>query len=501
VAKVKSYEAENPLVLCSGNILNPSTLSTLTKGSHVVDILNGAGVKAACLGNHDLDFGISNLEAIMQKSECQWLCSNVTHKESGDPLCNTQKYTMLEHGGRMIGVMGLVEEEWLDALPCVDRETVVYKDFVEVAQTLADELKDVGAEIVIALTHFKNENDLKLLEAVEDIELVLGGHEHDYSVNENSEHGRWAVKSGKEFRTLSRIEVGFDGVGDSAAHIQTIEKIEVNGEDYQDVEIEDAVFEAYEAFKASSGKVLAQLGVDLDAKTSTMRTEETNCGNWCADVLRVACDADIALVPSEMFKADDTFPSGSGFTLGNLQRLVPFMESLTVMSLDGAAILQCLENSVSCWPQPDARFAQVSGLRFSFDPNQELGSKIVPGSVTVDGAPLNMNQAYTVATLESTSKGQDGYDAMLQGSVAKSSRVLSYLPTMLRNHISMINTASALQTVKFAHWRQESINLALASGCAVSRKASKEKKFPTQADWEGVQISPVKDGRIMRVGA
>ena len=37
-------------------------------------------------------------------------------------------------------------------------------DYLEVAQAIADELKHVGAEIVIALTHFREPNDLQLLE-------------------------------------------------------------------------------------------------------------------------------------------------------------------------------------------------------------------------------------------------------------------------------------------------------------------------------------------------
>ena len=59
VGKVKSYADEDPLVFFSGDALNPSALSTLTKGIHMAEVLNAAGVKVACVGNHDLDFGVS----------------------------------------------------------------------------------------------------------------------------------------------------------------------------------------------------------------------------------------------------------------------------------------------------------------------------------------------------------------------------------------------------------------------------------------------------------
>ena len=46
-----------PLVLFSGDAYNPSLLSTITKGRQMVEVLNHCGVHAACIGNHDFDYG------------------------------------------------------------------------------------------------------------------------------------------------------------------------------------------------------------------------------------------------------------------------------------------------------------------------------------------------------------------------------------------------------------------------------------------------------------
>jgi 5'-nucleotidase len=37
-------------------------------------------------------------------------------------------------------------------------------------------------DIVIALTHMRWPNDRKLAENVDEIDLILGGHDHDYNV-------------------------------------------------------------------------------------------------------------------------------------------------------------------------------------------------------------------------------------------------------------------------------------------------------------------------------
>ena len=41
-----------------------------------------------------------------------------------------------------------------------------------------------GAHIVIALTHMRWPNDMRLAREVSEIDLILGGHDHDYGVKE-----------------------------------------------------------------------------------------------------------------------------------------------------------------------------------------------------------------------------------------------------------------------------------------------------------------------------
>lgn len=52
VGAIDQLRGERPLILFSGDALSPSLLSTLTRGEHMVRVLNAAGVHAACVGNH-----------------------------------------------------------------------------------------------------------------------------------------------------------------------------------------------------------------------------------------------------------------------------------------------------------------------------------------------------------------------------------------------------------------------------------------------------------------
>ena len=100
--------------------------------------------------------------------------------ETGQPLGGGKVYHNIEWDGRKIGLIGLVEREWLDTLSTINTEEVDYTDYVDAASMLATELKRKGCELVIALTHMHTNNDIRLAENVPELDLILGGHEKVY---------------------------------------------------------------------------------------------------------------------------------------------------------------------------------------------------------------------------------------------------------------------------------------------------------------------------------
>lgn len=53
-------------------------------------------------------------------------------------------------------------------------------------------------------------NDVKLAKEVEEIDLVLGGHDHNYM--SQYVNNKWILKSGTDFRNLSLIQLDLNGV-------------------------------------------------------------------------------------------------------------------------------------------------------------------------------------------------------------------------------------------------------------------------------------------------
>ena len=109
---------------------------------------------------------------------------------------------------------------------------------------------------------------------------------------------------------------------------------------------------------------------------------------------------------------------------------------------------------MSGYPKLEGRFPQVSGLRFTFDASLEPGSRVVPGSVVMqDGSELDPDKEYMVASMEFITKGKDGYDAFTEGRVVKDGELLPMLPSLMRNHLKLMQYASMLQTPRLNTWR------------------------------------------------
>lgn len=430
------------VVLFSGDALSPSLMSTITRGKHMVPILNDLRVGAACLGNHDLDFSVSDFKAVAAQHGFPWLCANVTERATGRPLGDCAPYTVLTAGDWRVGVLGLVESEWIATLATVDASSVRYEDYVECAARLVPVLR--GAErcdVVIALTHMRVPNDLRLAAACAApggpaIDLLLGGHDHDYHTEglltpaQQAQvralgPGGWApplvplVKSGSDFRTLSRIRLSRSASGLHAlgplpprlpdtpgapeapigvysrpgggSGIETsdlpplavdVHRVDITSAEPEDAGMAGTVGDFVGVLARKLEQVIGVSRVPLDSRFEAIRTRETAAGNLICDLMRQAVDADVAILNSGTLRADALLRPGL-LRLRDLVSLLPMQDSSVKLRMPGRRVLEALENSVAMWPAREGRFAQVSGIRFAFDPSRPPGQRVVRSSVMV----------------------------------------------------------------------------------------------------------------------
>ena len=128
------YRAKDKVVLFSGDLFFPSNCklpdyfhfylltfpimdlgSTHFSGEHMVEAFNQLNVKAACVGNNDIEMGLEKAEELFKKTNCKWVLSNIVDTSKDDkPIAGAEPYTIIDHQGIKIGVVAFADEAYVE---------------------------------------------------------------------------------------------------------------------------------------------------------------------------------------------------------------------------------------------------------------------------------------------------------------------------------------------------------------------------------------------------
>ena len=362
--------------------------------------------------NHDLDFGVPQFRHLSKQCNFPWLLANVLDPALGEdiPLGGCQKTVIIESSnGIKIGLIGLAEREWLETINALPPD-LIYKSASETAKQLVPQLRAEGAEIIIAITHQREPNDLKLAHKTPPglLDIILGGHDHFY--NHDYVNGTTHVlRSGSDFKQLSYIEARRKRLGQSGWDFHIIRRDVVRSlpEDPEAVELVNTLTSS---LKEKLEKPIGYTAVPLDGRFTTVRTRESNIGNFVSDLMRHFYSSDCAIMASGTIRGDQIYPPGV-ILLKDILNCFPFEDPVVVLKISGQAVLSALENSVSLFPALEGRFLQVSNIQFAYDPSLAPQSRIL--WVKIKDSPLDLAREYTVATRGYMARGKDGFVSLL----------------------------------------------------------------------------------------
>ncbi|KAK7894335.1 hypothetical protein LTR67_006096 [Exophiala xenobiotica] len=417
----------------------------------MVPALNLIGTDAACVGNHDLDFGVKQFRSLASRCTFPWLLANVLDPQLGDdvPLGNAKKTVIItSSNGIKIGLIGFVEREWLDTINSLP-PNLIYKSVSATAAELVPGLREQGAEIIIAITHQREPNDKKLAEKTTDglIDLVLGGHDHYYSHTLiNSTH---VLRSGTDFKQLSYIEARRRPGEDKKWDLHIVRR-DIVSEIPEDPEMLKITAELSESLKGKLEKPLGYTAAPLDARFTTVRLKESNLGNFVCDIMRLHYGGDCCLVAAGTIRGDQVYPPGV-LKLKDILNCFPFEDPCIVIRVTGAALVAALENSVCAYPALEGRFPQVSNISFEFDPSLPPQHRIKWSRV--GGEPLDLEKRYVLVTRGYMGRGKDGFDSLLvQSEGGQAEEIVSeengiLISMMLRQYFMSLKIMG-----KWKHW-------------------------------------------------
>ncbi|KAL3960639.1 hypothetical protein ACCO45_005756 [Purpureocillium lilacinum] len=447
----KQFEGQPKLLtLFSGDAFNPSLESSVTKGRHMVPVLNAIGTDCACVGNHDYDFGIKQFEHLAGKCNFPWLLANVLDPALGEnvPMGNAKRTHMLTtSNGIKVGLIGLGEREWLATLNSLP-PNLIYKSASATARELVPQLRAQGADIVICLSHMREPNDNKLAEQTDGImDIILGGHDHYYS--HSFIKGTHVLRSGTDFKQLSYIEVRRKADGTQGWDFD-IWRRDVTSDVAEDEHAAQLVRDLTSKLQSSLSRPAGWTATPLDARFSTVRMRESNIGNFVCDVMRRYHNADCALMASGTIRGDQIYPPGA-VRIKDIVTCFPFEDPVVLLRVKGQAIWEFRVDISGA----RGRFPQVSHIEFEFDPRKESGRRL--NWVKIGGEPCEPERKYTLATRGYMGRGKDGYTSLLVVSEGGEAEELVdeengiLISTMLRQYFMGLRTVGQWKKLS-AHW-------------------------------------------------
>ena len=399
----KATKARNPnsLFVLAGDTISPSVMSTFLRGEQMIAGLNTAGLDLATFGNHEFDFGPDVLRQRMRESRFTWVSTNVLDRRTGRPFGGAQPDVLRTFGPIKVGIFGLTMPD--TASTSSPGPGVVFREPLGVAKEVAAGLRARGAHLVVAVTHQDMAQD-RALAATGDVDLILGGHEHDPLI---AEEGKALItKAGSDGRYLVQVNIWLT----TAGHL--VERSWVFRELSAQVPPDRAAAELVADYAARLSKeldaVVAVTTVPLEAHGSKLRTEETNVGDFLTDLMRERLRTDVAVLNGGAIRTDQTLPAGP-ITKRDVLSLLPFTNVVMKLEMRGRDLRRALEEGLAQAERLGGGFLQVSGLRVAWDPRRPAGERVV--ELQVGGQAVDDGRAYTVAAPNYVVRGGDGFTA------------------------------------------------------------------------------------------
>jgi 5'-nucleotidase len=407
--QVKRLRAAHPHVVFAhaGDMLSPSPMSTVLRGAQMIAVLNALGLDVATFGNHEFDFGARVLRERMAESRFAWLSANVRERGEPRPFGGAARERIVERGGRRLGLFGLTTAD--AATTSAGGADIDFADPIAEGKAAAGALRRAGAQLIVGVTHQHMQQD-RALARVADVDVILGGHEHEPLI---AEEGKTLVtKAGSDARYLVEVALWLRGDGALVERSWTFHEISTRLP--EDPEVADVVRD----FDTRLGRALAteigRTSVPLEARRAPLRTTETNLGDFIADAMRARLSADVALVNGGGVRTDRVIPAGP-LTRRDVLGLLPFTNVVMKLEITGARLREALEQGLSRVEREGGGFLHVSGLRLAYDPRLPTGRRVL--AVEIAGAALDPARTYTAAVVDWIARGGDGITALRDGRV------------------------------------------------------------------------------------
>ncbi|MDV3250067.1 5'-nucleotidase/apyrase family protein [Devosia sp. BK] len=420
------YEGGNSLLLSAGDNFQGSLYYTTYKSKVVSDFFNQMGFDVVATGNHEFDDGPEEFLKFIEAAKFPIIGGNFDVTKDEGLRGKIEGSIVLDIGGEKVGIIGATTEDTPDIASPGDVE---FHDVIQYVRGASEALDAAGVNKIILLSHIGYNEDLNVAASLPLVDVIVGGHSHSLLGSMEGAVGPYPTMvtnpEGVEVPVVQANQYG-KYLGDIAITWDDEGKVtKAEGEPF----LIDASVTANEEFKTQlaelagpieemTSQVIGSTTAKLEGAREVCRVEECSMGNLLADAIldRVADQG-----------ATIAFQNGGGIrssidageiTVGDVLTVLPFSNTLATVQISGADVIEALENGVSDIENGAGRFAQVSGLKYSYTLAKPAGERVSDVMVKGEGdtwVPIDEEKTYTIVTNNYVRGGGDGYGTFAEG--------------------------------------------------------------------------------------
>lgn len=428
----KKYK--NVTLVDCGDAIQGGEFGTISEGKTIVEIMNKVGYEVMVPGNHEFDYGMNHYLKTIVPSLNAKTVSCTFKNASGKLVFKPYVVKKYKVGSKIkkVAFVGISTPETLTSSRPTNFQDKNGKYIYSFCQNKGKLVKAVQnavnkankeADYVIALSHLGNSGPCKtwtsqyVIGKVKGVDAVIDGHSHSVLNDKiRTADGKKIprIATGTKLANVGRLIIN---ASTGKISVKNIAAKSAGQDKATATFIAKKTAEHAETMKA----VIGHADVDLITEenkgpggTTTgyrySRIRETNIGDFIADAFRYVAKADVAMLNGGAVRAN--LKKGD-ITYGDILKIQPFNNSLTIVEAKGSVILDALEwgaRSVDGTGAENPAFIQVSGLTYKIDPTVKStvitnGSDFggVSGSrkvydVKIGDKPIDPDKSYRVAS-------------------------------------------------------------------------------------------------------
>jgi 5'-nucleotidase len=444
-------EDKDLLLVGAGDLVGASpALSSMWADEPSIEAMNLLGLRASSLGNHEFDAGAKELlrqqrggcDSTRPDKACQlapdfggarfaYLAANALDAATGKPL--VPGWRIEDVKGVKVGLAGAVLQGTASVAVSSAVAGLSFSDEAEALNKSVAQMRAQGAKVFVVLIHEGGHTTdapdqpgcSHLKGAIVDIvkkldpavRLVITGHSHTGYLC--TVDGRVVTQAGSAGHLLTRVKMTVDPASGKVQDIDARNVVIKPGDYEPDPRMAALVATVKERSRAQLARPVARIGAALVPRKGSPAGESA-LGDLIADAVVAATQAQgaqVGFMNAGGIRRDLEAGSDQVVSFGQAQAVLPFGNTLVVMDMTGAQIRGLLEQQWARPPASEPSVLQVSSaLSYRWDSTQPKGSRIVPGSIKLDGAALDDARTYRVVANNFLAEGGDEFPAFAKAS-------------------------------------------------------------------------------------